>query len=47
MMIKPKTRFVTEALEINKVRSISTIDYSNHSIMLRRNDERNKRSSTI
>ncbi|CAK82708.1 unnamed protein product (macronuclear) [Paramecium tetraurelia] len=46
-IIKPKTRLQTETLEINKVRSISSLDYNNFSILIKRNDERKKRSSTI
>ncbi|CAK66125.1 unnamed protein product (macronuclear) [Paramecium tetraurelia] len=46
-ILKPKTRMQTESIEINKVRSISSLDYNNFSVLVRRNDERKKRSSTI
>ncbi|CAD8123234.1 unnamed protein product [Paramecium sonneborni] len=46
-IIKPKTRIQTESIDINKIRSISSLDYNNFSILIRRNDQRNKRSSTI
>ncbi|CAD8121431.1 unnamed protein product [Paramecium sonneborni] len=46
-IIKPKTRIKTESIDINKVRSISSLDYNNYSILIRRNDDRKKRSSTI
>ncbi|CAD8110457.1 unnamed protein product [Paramecium primaurelia] len=46
-IIKPKTRIQTESIDINKIRSVSSLDYNNFSILIRRNDERKKRSSTI
>ncbi|CAD8203584.1 unnamed protein product [Paramecium pentaurelia] len=46
-IIKPKTRIQTESIDINKIRSVSSLDYNNFSVLIRRNDERKKRSSTI